>query len=141
MGDFNAVSSNSIISAFKEECDLDNLIKTSTCFKSKNGTYVDLILTNRKFSFQHSQSFQTGISDFYHVIYTMLKTTFVNLPPKRIKFQNLKKNSNEQFNLHAPFREVNIRGNTKPHVNKKLKEGNYDTITIKNHRKQNGSPS
>ena len=51
---------------------LFNLIKTNTCFKGK-GTSIDLILTNRKYCFKHSSTFETGLSDHQHLVYSMLK--------------------------------------------------------------------
>ena len=35
---------------------------------------IDLILTNRNFSFKNTQLFETGLSDHHHMVYTMLKT-------------------------------------------------------------------
>ena len=57
------------------EHDLINFIKNNTCFKGE-GSCIDLILTNRKFLFKNSTSFETGLSDHHHLIYSMLKTTF-----------------------------------------------------------------
>ena len=56
MGDFNALPT-SMISQFMADHCLVNLIKTHTCFKSKHGIYIDLILTNKKIRFQKSQTF------------------------------------------------------------------------------------
>ena len=53
---------------------LFNVIKEPTCFKSVNGRCIDLFLTNKKYSFQHTQTFETGISDHHVMIYTMFKT-------------------------------------------------------------------
>ena len=52
---------------FLNEHDLINLIKNDTCFKGE-GSCIDLILTNRKFSFKNSTSFETGLSDHNHLI-------------------------------------------------------------------------
>ena len=61
-----------------------SLQKGPTCFKSSKGRCIDLMLTNKKHSFFHSQSFETGFSDHHHLILTILKSTFVNVPPKVI---------------------------------------------------------
>ena len=53
---------------FLNEHDLINLIKNDTCFKGE-GSCIDLILTNRKFSFKNSTSFETGLSDHHYLIY------------------------------------------------------------------------
>ena len=72
-----------------------NLIKEPTCFKSANGTCIDLILTNQKHSHMFSQTFEVGFSDFHVMVYTMLKTTYVKLPPKVIKYR-CRRNYNER---------------------------------------------
>ena len=66
---------NSPILIFMQFLNLLNIIKSNTCFKG-NSTCIDLILTNRKYCFIHSSTFQTGVSDHHHhLIYSMLKTT------------------------------------------------------------------
>ena len=75
LGDFNLKPTDSLIMTFLNEHDLINLIKNNTCFKGE-GSCIDLILTNRKFLFKNSTSFETGLSDHHHLIYSMLKTTF-----------------------------------------------------------------
>ena len=59
--------------------DLKNLVKDPTCFKAKNPRCIDLILTNRYRSFQHTTTFETGPSDFHKMIVIVLKATFFNL--------------------------------------------------------------
>ena len=46
-----------------QERELYNLIKSPTCFKSTRGRCIDLLLTNSKYSFEKSHSFETGFSD------------------------------------------------------------------------------
>ena len=50
LGDFNFESTASDLMGFLDSNSLTNLIKANTCFKDK-GSCIDLILTNRKFSF------------------------------------------------------------------------------------------
>ena len=64
---------------------LFNPFKGPTCFKTAKGRSIDLMLTNRKQLFIKSQSFETGFSNHHHLIYTMLKSNFVKLPPKDYK--------------------------------------------------------
>ena len=59
---------------------LYDLIKGYTCFKG-NSSLIDLILTNRKFSFKYSQSFETSLSDHHHMVYNMLKNAFQKSEP------------------------------------------------------------
>ena len=77
MKDFNSQPTDSIIKDFMNANGLINLKKSNTCFKGK-GSCIDLILTNRVYSFKHSNSIETGVGDHHHLIYTMLKTTFSN---------------------------------------------------------------
>ena len=53
-----------------------NLIKSNTCVKSKAGSCIDLILTNKLKSFQNSGVMETGISDHHALIFSFLKTAF-----------------------------------------------------------------
>ena len=81
---------------FLNEHDLINLIKNNTCFKGE-GSCIDLILTNRKFSFKNSTSFETGLSDHHHLIYSMLKTTFHKEEPQTLIYRDYKASSQEKF--------------------------------------------
>ena len=58
----------------KNQC-LSNLIRGPTCFKSANGSAIDLFLTTNKYLFQKTNSFETGISDHHHLIATVIKYT------------------------------------------------------------------
>ena len=71
---------STIISTYQ----LFSLSKGETCFKTLRGRSIDLMLTNRKHSFMKSQLFETGISDHHHMIYTILKSSYIKLPPKII---------------------------------------------------------
>ena len=137
------------LSSFIDSNDLFSMIKTPTCFKSTQGSCIDLMLTNKKYSFKDTQTFETGFSDFHHMIYTILKSRYTKLPPKTIRYRDYKKYSEDQFcnelsfNLaqespdsiesftelfdktldnHAPFKTVVIRGNNKPHMSKTLRK-------------------
>ena len=68
---------------------LTNLIKTNTCFNGK-GSSIDLILTNRQYSFKYTSSYETGLSDHHHMIYTMLKSSFINIEPKLLNYREYK---------------------------------------------------
>ena len=73
--DFNMEPSDSILKTFMQSHNLFNLLKSNTCFKGR-ASCVELILTNRKFCFKISSTFEAGLSDHHHLIYSMLKTTF-----------------------------------------------------------------
>ena len=80
MGNFNMEPNNNMFKSFFDSNNLTNLIKTNTCFKGK-GSSIDLILTNRKYLFKYTSSYETGLSDHHHMIYTMLKSSFINIEP------------------------------------------------------------
>ena len=65
-----------------------NLVKSNTCFKGE-GSYIDLILTNRKYSFKNTCSFKTGLNDYHHLIYSVMKTIFKSEEPKKLIYCKL----------------------------------------------------
>ena len=42
-----------------------NIIKSKTCYKSQEGSCIDLIITSRHSLHQFSHAFETGISDYH----------------------------------------------------------------------------
>ena len=124
-----------------------NLVKYNTCFKGPESC-IDLILTNRKYCFQGTSSFETGLSDHHHLIYSILKSTFEKEEPKQIIHRNYKhfqwqhfennlksslNNCNGNFDLykkaftsglnsHAPKKVKVLTENHKLHLNKKTTE-------------------
>ena len=151
LGDFNAQIDNEIVENFCSTYNLKSLVKEYTCFKSlQNPSCIDLILTNRPKSFQHSNVYETGLSDFHKLIFTVFKATFQKLKPRIIKYRDYK-NFNESLfrndldielsiNLnngqfsnvkliadrvvkkHIPFKEKHVRGNQGNFMNKNLKK-------------------
>ena len=80
---------NRMSKSFLHSNNLTNLIKTNICFKGK-GSSIDLILTNRKYSFKYTSSYETGLSDHHRMIYTMLKSSFINIEPKLLNCSDYK---------------------------------------------------
>ena len=166
MGDFNMEPSDPSLKAFLNSNNLYNLIKSNTCFKGK-GSCIDLFLTNRKYSFKCSDSYETGISDHHHMIYTMLKSCFNNTEPKLLRYRDFKHFSKEDFkedfsealcdcgnsyddfdhiftsklNKHAPKKKKWIRGNNKPHVNKALRQAIMKRSKLKNKANKTKDPT
>jgi len=81
--DFNLDALDYTLSSHIENNGLHSMIKTPTCFKLQIGRYIDLMLTTMKHHNFASQTFETGCSDFHHMIYTILKTQYVKLPLKK----------------------------------------------------------
>ena len=91
MGDFNMEPNNRMFKSFLESNNLTTLIKTNTCFKGKESS-IDLILTNRKYLFKYTSSYEKGLSDHHHhhMIYTMSKSSFINIEPKLLNYRDYK---------------------------------------------------
>ena len=92
---------NQILKTFLEDNSFVNLIKSNTCFKSKPGSCIDLILTNKPKSFQNSGVMETGVSDHHALIFSFLKTTFTKMPPNKLQYRNYKK-----FEVHSFLQDV-----------------------------------
>ena len=146
LGDFNTDPSHTQFSAFMEYYNYCNLIKNSTCVKG-DGLCIDLILTNIKHCFKNASSFETGISDHYNLIYSMLKITFEKEESKKVAYRNYKQFQWKNFekdlisslrncrgeyenyeqnvikvlNTHALKKGKMLRGNHKPYYNKNLR--------------------
>ena len=80
-GDFNLEPTNLVMMNFMDNQNFINLIKSNTCFKGVR-SYIDLILTNRKYCFKNTSSYETRISDIHHLIFLIMKTTFASEEPK-----------------------------------------------------------
>ena len=148
---------NPKLASFMHSFNLYNLIKSNTCFKG-SGSCIDLILTNRKYCFKHTSTFETGLSDHHHLIYSMLKTTFKKEESKKFIFRDYKNFDNTNFqmdlesklnncpkkygifektfenvlNAHAPKKTKFLRGNQKPHVDKNLRKAIMKRSQLKN---------
>ena len=88
---------SSITYCFHAWCFHACLIKTPTCFKSNRERCIDLINTNKQHSCFASQTVETSFSDFHNLVYTILKTTSVKLPPKKTKYRCHKRFSENKF--------------------------------------------
>ena len=166
LGDFNMEITNENLSSLMDSHNLYNLVKDPTCFKSKKGKIIDLILTNRKYSFFKTKTFETGMSDHHLMIYTIFKTTYVKIPPQKIFYRCKKRFSPEIFqndlaqslrniipgdcesllnaiettlNIHQPLKQKMIRGNNKPFVNKELKKAISTRSRLRNIANKTGN--
>ena len=152
LGDFNCEMKESMLDEFSSLFNLKNLVKSSTCFKSKiNPTCIDLILTNKTNNFKHTCTIETGLSDFHLLTVTVLKSKFKKAPPKVIKYRDFSRYNSSNFHDYvtyslnnvnlddisfddfnallmklldkvAPLKTKYIRGNEQPFMNKELKK-------------------
>ena len=83
LGDFNLEPSSPSQLSFMDSQNFASLIKNKTCLKG-TGSCIDLILANRKYSFKNTSSYETGLSDHHHLIYSVMKTTFKCEEPKKV---------------------------------------------------------
>ena len=156
---------------FIEDYNLFNLIKKPTCFKSLKGTCIDLILTNKKFSFKFSDTYETGLSDCHTLVHTMFKSSFYKLQPQKIFYRNYKMFNNQAYltevsntlfkskqenvlnyeslelclmsilNKHAPLKQKTIRGNDKPFISKTIHKAIFQRSKLKNKYNKTGQQS
>ena len=86
------------ISEFMSVYSIRNLVKQKTCFKNpENPSCIDLTLTNSPRSFQSSNVFETGLSDFHKLTTTVLKQYFPKLKPKVVNYRDYRKFRNDGF--------------------------------------------
>ena len=85
---------------FLNAYNLKNLVHQKTCFKNPdNPTCIDLILTNSPRSFQNTNVFETGLSDFHKLTTTVLKMHFPKKKPNIVVHRDFKKFRNDLFRL------------------------------------------
>ena len=77
IGDLNMSIENKNLEVFLNSFGLECLIKIPTCFQSKNPSYIDLILTNKKGLLKNSNVLEVGISGNHSFIITALKSQLV----------------------------------------------------------------
>ena len=79
IGDLKSEISEMALTQFCETYNHQNLVKDPTCYKNPSKpTCMDLILTNFPKSFQHTQTIETGLSDFRELILIVVKTININ---------------------------------------------------------------
>ena len=166
LGDFNLEPTHSALTGFLDNNSLTNLIRANTCFKGK-GSSIYLILTNRKYSFKFTSTYETGISDDHHMAYTMVKSCFQNTGPKLLnyrgftsflpqafeedlsealidcgdsydKFENI---FTSKLNKHTPKKRKWVRGNYKPHINKELRKAIMKRSRLRNKANKTKKPT
>ena len=86
------------------------MIKNKTCFKSiENPSCVDLIIADKPLSFQHTNVFETGISDHHKLVTTVLKAKFTKALPKYVHYRNYKYFNQQDFKLELRVKlEVDV---------------------------------
>ena len=96
LGDFNLEPSSPSMLSLMNSQNFVSLIKNKTFFK-RAGSCIDLILTNRKYFFKITSSYETGVSDDHHLIYSVMKTTFKCEESKKFIYRNYSDFSQKDF--------------------------------------------
>ena len=76
---------------------LSNLVKDKTCFTTDHSSSIDVMLTNKPRSFQNTSVFETGLSDFHGLVFTLMKIHIPRLKPKIVKYRSYKKFDSGKF--------------------------------------------
>ena len=135
---------NNYLKGFCASYNLKNLIKQPTCFKNPNNPkLIEHILTNHPKSFHSSSVYEKGLTDFYKLTLTVLKTFHVKHKPKIIPYRDFSHFENQSFradllqvlslknvlpgefekskyisskvlNIHAPIKEKHVKCNQSP---------------------------
>ena len=87
------------LSEINDIFDMSCLLSNPTCFKGYQGTLLDVFLTNRPKKLYKSTSVETGISDFHHIIITVMKGSNQKPSQKYLTSRSYKKNDETKF-LH-----------------------------------------
>ena len=112
MGDFNEECNERSMKIFCETYNLTNLINEATCYKNHlSPSSIDLILTNRKYYFQNSNTLDTSLSDFHKMTITVMKMKYKKLEPKIISYRNYKDFDNEKFRHDVKYLITQYYGN------------------------------
>ena len=147
MGDLNANEINLVMETFLSQHKCKNIIKSKACYKSQEGSCMDLIITSTHILRQFSHVFETVTSDHHLMVYTMLKFTYAKSEPKILRNRSYKDFNKESFlqdlqhglnnigkfaefndefkailNHHAPIKQSKLRGNTKSQIDKTLRK-------------------
>ena len=165
VGDFNRDINDKHMHDFILNYGLDNIVKDKTCFKSiDNPSCIDLLLTNKPRSFQHTTTFDTGLSDFHKMVISSFKCTFEKRNPKEVVYRDYKNFDNNIFrndlnrviedsqdwaayeknilsvlDRHAPVKRKTIRANHKPYITKQIRKAIMTRTRFANKRHKTNS--
>ena len=120
MGVFNAEMSNPHMSEFCALYNVKNLIKEITCYNNVDKPKsIDHILTNHARYFQHSGIYETGLSDFHKLTFTVLKMFHAKQKARIIKYRDYKKFNSITFRMDF-LKELSLSKDIK------LQKGDFD---------------
>ena len=97
MGDFNCTVLNPTMVEILENFQMTSQINTPTCYKSQQGSCIDLILTNSKSFLFKCDAVETGVSDHHLMIFGFLKSKSIKIPSKEVTYRCFKTFSFKYF--------------------------------------------
>ena len=87
LGDFNSEITEIYMKDFCDIYNLENIGIGPTCFKNPfNPSAIDLMLTNRKKSFQNSVNIESELSDHHMMTIGIMKSFFPKQTPSLIRY-------------------------------------------------------
>ena len=89
-----------ILCEFLNAYNAKNLVKNKTCLKSiEDPSCVDLIITDKPGSFQHTNVFEIGISNHHELVTAVMKAKFTKASSKCVHYHNYKNFNEQDFKL------------------------------------------
>ena len=102
----DSIDINNYLSEFINSFTLTDILISQTCFKTLNGTLLDIICTNKPKSFCKTSTVETGLSDCHKMIVTFLRASFKIIPSKNLVYRDYKHFNQNEF-LHELDLEIN----------------------------------
>ena len=158
LGDFNVEPEEVNMLDFQNIYNLKNLVKQKACYKNpKYPSCRDLILTNNHRSFQNTNFFETGLSNFHKMTVSVLKSHFLKQKPNTVSYRRSKSFCNNSFrteldnellkcdlcnieyqhflnifldilNKHAPIKKKYIRSKSEKLYNQKTQQSHHEKV-------------
>ena len=82
------------------------LVEGYTCYSKTHKSSIDLILTNKTYSFQLTKATETGISDAHLLISTYMKTQTTRLKSKKFLYRDYKRFDERTFLLELESKSL-----------------------------------
>ena len=106
------MDTNNYLCDIIETFSLTNIVNFKTCFKTLDGTLLDLMLTNKPKSLCKTCTRETGLSGCHKMIVTFLRASFKRIPSKNIVYRDYK-----HFNQNGFLHELNLEMNKRKFYN------------------------
>ena len=100
------MDTNNYLCDFIDTFFLTNIINSKNCFKTLNGTLLNLMLINKPKTFFKTWTIKTGLNDCHKMTVTFLRTSF-----KRISSKNIVYRDQKHFYQNEFLRELDLEMN------------------------------